>query len=284
MKKTYIILDGVNNLVKIGESENPKERLKQFQTANPNKLELVGMTDEPEGVVHNRFRGDRARGEWFEYSDEIRRFVQEVTWKTEQERVARLRAKEAEAKKRKQELEELERETARKLKEERGKAKKRKTNILRKCREYLIDLKKEFPLDPQASIKFKKKKCEAYWGRRLMDKDTSKEAGWKVKEGLNDWIDNWNEYNSDSWGDWDKDGFKVTDFSWDFQRYSLYWMSIPLVIIRTKNEPDDTLRIAKKRLRKRYEEYYNYRKLSRWRRFWYWFRWFRADVGTYWDW
>ena len=68
-KKLYIAKAG--DYYKIGISDNPEERIKQLQTANPQVVELV--VDFPaidaaecEKRLHEKFAKHRASGEWFE--------------------------------------------------------------------------------------------------------------------------------------------------------------------------------------------------------------------------
>lgn len=67
----YFIADGA--LVKIGTSMNPYKRLKQLQTGASTKLRMVAVV--PGGVArerrfHERFKGRRVRGEWFQLTED----------------------------------------------------------------------------------------------------------------------------------------------------------------------------------------------------------------------
>lgn len=74
-KLTYFIKGG--NYVKIGESTDPRSRLKNLQTANPNQLELLGVVNIPESEVQERFRKYHNQGEWYFYSKEIEDWIKE---------------------------------------------------------------------------------------------------------------------------------------------------------------------------------------------------------------
>lgn len=70
----YLILDVDAHLLKIGCSTDVGSRLKQLQTANGHKLELLFVAKkkgEYENMLHNIFVDIRKHGEWFEYSDLI---------------------------------------------------------------------------------------------------------------------------------------------------------------------------------------------------------------------
>jgi hypothetical protein len=72
----YFILSGNGRFVKIGHcTGDPKARLSQLQTGNPEKLTLVSVKDGgrgEEGVWHSRFEHLRVRGEWFEWTEDLR--------------------------------------------------------------------------------------------------------------------------------------------------------------------------------------------------------------------
>jgi hypothetical protein len=71
----YFISSG--KYTKIGISDNPKRRLKQLQTGNPDKLILIdhvntGSSDEAarvEDMLHKFYSHKRVRGEWFKGID-----------------------------------------------------------------------------------------------------------------------------------------------------------------------------------------------------------------------
>jgi len=72
---TYFIQSG--DFVKIGVSKDPKHRLVQLQTANPNKLRLIHTTSIPEAELHIMFNKYREKGEWFLFSQDIKDFIEE---------------------------------------------------------------------------------------------------------------------------------------------------------------------------------------------------------------
>lgn len=70
----YLIHDLDSNLLKIGRSKNAKKRLKQLQTANGNKLELVCVikgSGSNETLLQEHFKDLRKEGEWFIFDESI---------------------------------------------------------------------------------------------------------------------------------------------------------------------------------------------------------------------
>jgi hypothetical protein len=73
----YLIKSEKTNTCKIGYASNPENRLAQLQTGNPFALELVAVIegDIPEEKrIHQMFKSYRLKGEWFEYSVEIKEY------------------------------------------------------------------------------------------------------------------------------------------------------------------------------------------------------------------
>jgi hypothetical protein len=67
----YIIKIKGRSYVKIGYSIDPQKRLKELQTGNHQKLELLKVFDgsrELEYEFHTLFAGNRVQGEWFNYN------------------------------------------------------------------------------------------------------------------------------------------------------------------------------------------------------------------------
>jgi len=78
MNKIYFIQSGENGPVKIGQSEDPIARLEQLQTGNPEELKLLWVYEGDEYTeheIHEMFKKDRVRGEWFKFTDELKTFV-----------------------------------------------------------------------------------------------------------------------------------------------------------------------------------------------------------------
>lgn len=80
-KKIYLILDSKNNLIKIGQSFNPKTREKTLQGVSP-QWDIITTWIAPtfvEKELHDKFRQKRTRGEWFKltFSDlkEIKEYM-----------------------------------------------------------------------------------------------------------------------------------------------------------------------------------------------------------------
>lgn len=66
-KKVYLLLDSKNNLIKIGQSINPKLREKTLQGINP-EWDLITTWVAPiseEKRLHKLFESKKTRGEWF---------------------------------------------------------------------------------------------------------------------------------------------------------------------------------------------------------------------------
>ncbi len=77
---TYAIYDGES--IKIGKSTwHPKQRLDVLQTGNPRVLKLVAYSVAlTESVVHRHLSRWRVRGEWFEPSVEVLRYISTWCW------------------------------------------------------------------------------------------------------------------------------------------------------------------------------------------------------------
>jgi hypothetical protein len=76
----YFVLDTVVRAIKIGYSKEPQKRLGALQTANPNKLDILGTipgTEKDEEQLHIKFGEHRLKGEWFK-GDEIFESVMEM--------------------------------------------------------------------------------------------------------------------------------------------------------------------------------------------------------------
>ncbi|MFD7098315.1 GIY-YIG nuclease family protein [Streptomyces xanthophaeus] len=68
----YVIGSAGSTRVKIGTSVSPDKRLKELQTGNPNRLEVLWQTPggrELEARLHQAFAAYRAAGEWFDFGD-----------------------------------------------------------------------------------------------------------------------------------------------------------------------------------------------------------------------
>ena len=77
----YFIQCGKTGPIKIGYANDVKARLATLQTASPFDLRLLAtIKGRPslERQLHNRFAGDRLRGEWFLPTSELLAFVSEV--------------------------------------------------------------------------------------------------------------------------------------------------------------------------------------------------------------
>jgi len=80
----YLIKSEVDEtiLYKIGFSKNPKQRLKELKTGNPN-LELVASwatkhNRKLESTLHNTYKHKNVNGEWFSLSpNEVEKFLED---------------------------------------------------------------------------------------------------------------------------------------------------------------------------------------------------------------
>lgn len=76
----FIQQQGGEYQVKIGTSTSVEDRRKGLQTANPYKLKTVltlpgGHAEET--LLHSKFGHLRGEGEWFDYRDELKHFIEE---------------------------------------------------------------------------------------------------------------------------------------------------------------------------------------------------------------
>lgn len=74
----YFIADSADRFVKIGVGSNLEMRLRELQVGNPLTLRVVhsfvgSFFEEKE--LHQRFRAERVRGEWFHFRGEVVRYL-----------------------------------------------------------------------------------------------------------------------------------------------------------------------------------------------------------------
>ncbi len=70
----YFIQAGDDGPIKIGQSDNPEERMAQLQTANASELKLLWVysgDDWSESDIHNQLTDHLIRGEWFSPDEDI---------------------------------------------------------------------------------------------------------------------------------------------------------------------------------------------------------------------
>lgn len=73
---TYFVQGVPLSPVKIGRATDVASRLSGLQTGTPHELRvLLVLEGDREAEMHDRFALHRIRGEWFEWCDEIRRFI-----------------------------------------------------------------------------------------------------------------------------------------------------------------------------------------------------------------
>ena len=73
----YLIVNRKENICKIGYSNNPKKRLNELQVGNSNELQLLKTIEgnqQQEAILHSLFFDFNLRGEWFIYSNEIKKY------------------------------------------------------------------------------------------------------------------------------------------------------------------------------------------------------------------
>lgn len=78
----YFIQQCKRGPIKIGIAADPKRRLEGLQTGNPQPLRLLGFFAggrAAERLLHDRFRTDHIRGEWFAPSEELLALVASLT-------------------------------------------------------------------------------------------------------------------------------------------------------------------------------------------------------------
>lgn len=81
MSSVYFIRCTASGLIKIGLSENPWKRLSKMQSDSPGQLEMLGVVGGDivtEAELHDRFSASRLRGEWFNPTDDLVAFVQDL--------------------------------------------------------------------------------------------------------------------------------------------------------------------------------------------------------------
>lgn len=78
----YFLLSEIHNAVKIGFTcSNIEERLKDYRNHSPYEYDLLKTikgTMFQEKQLHKRFVRYKIRGEWFNYSDELKEFIEEI--------------------------------------------------------------------------------------------------------------------------------------------------------------------------------------------------------------
>lgn len=81
MEEFLIYFIRCGKFIKIGFSKNPATRLKELQTANPNKLVLVATMPgnlQTELSLHEIYKNKRVRGEWFKYEGMLKRSIMAI--------------------------------------------------------------------------------------------------------------------------------------------------------------------------------------------------------------
>ena len=90
----YFLQQDVDGLIKIGYTSGPlRDRLKQFETGNPNRLDLLLILDggyELEKKLHDRFHEFHERGEWFRPEKELVDFIESERSKIDNSHTSKL--------------------------------------------------------------------------------------------------------------------------------------------------------------------------------------------------
>ena len=71
----------MSDTVKIGFSKSAVHRCNALQTANPYTLELLGYFNgqiHDENQIHEELDRYRIRGEWFEFNDDVKKFIKDI--------------------------------------------------------------------------------------------------------------------------------------------------------------------------------------------------------------
>lgn len=77
-EKTYIIADKKYNIIRVGRSKNPYERLKTIQISNSAELEMVCVFEEDiEKEIKELLKKYKIRGEWYYPNPETLLEIQE---------------------------------------------------------------------------------------------------------------------------------------------------------------------------------------------------------------
>lgn len=74
----YFALAPITDMVKIGRSDAPHERLSDLQVGSPEKLQMLSTFLGPrdlEAYIHDRFKQYRSHGEWFHNSKALMEFA-----------------------------------------------------------------------------------------------------------------------------------------------------------------------------------------------------------------
>lgn len=97
----FIRIEASPPMVKIGKARNPEERMATLQTGCPYELTLIGTiacrsdmhANACEKRLHDEFRLERRRGEWFRYTDRVARIAAAIVGKPFDEQLLRTPAK-----------------------------------------------------------------------------------------------------------------------------------------------------------------------------------------------
>ena len=68
-----------NNRIKIGYSHDPSDRISGIQTSSPYRIEVLLLIDgdrDEERELHARFRDLRKSGEWFQFDESLRNYIE----------------------------------------------------------------------------------------------------------------------------------------------------------------------------------------------------------------
>jgi hypothetical protein len=82
----YFVLESIDNVVKIGKTQEDKLmlRISGIQTGNHRELKLIGVCEgytKKEKELHKLFNHLRIKGEWFRYEEDLREYVENNTTK-----------------------------------------------------------------------------------------------------------------------------------------------------------------------------------------------------------
>ena len=77
-KNSYVYFAKIGDKVKIGTTGNVKARVQCISTNTPEKVEILLVIDgdrKLEKILHSGFCKSKHKGEWFNYTDEIKDYI-----------------------------------------------------------------------------------------------------------------------------------------------------------------------------------------------------------------
>lgn len=78
----YFLLSHDEAMVKIGKASNPRKRIRDIRHMNPHPLHVLGVVfgyTNVETRLHELWRRKRSHGEWFQYDEELAKYIERLT-------------------------------------------------------------------------------------------------------------------------------------------------------------------------------------------------------------